>query len=313
MPTIGPVCNDDQNRDVEHLIELGYVDPQDLAAKQAVEQCRADYRIQSSGLFDGRRPTFTGHRRSWNDLRTQHPDWLNSRSLLAEAYYRANQRQSARAEIDWLMCQGVEQPQLYCLSGAVEFADRQFDLALEELRCAGRAGVKLPGLNALEGNIHLRRRDIAAAEAAFRSAIDFEGPTHQSLDGLAAVNLHRQRYEEAAISALDALEKDMRFGRAHYHLAVALLHLDKPHEALRALESWAAVEPQSAAPFRWMAHVSERSLGDRTSGSRLPDTGTRDRSPPERNAQVGASGRYIRTVVRTVTPRIRSVKLRVSV
>jgi Flp pilus assembly protein TadD len=128
------------------------------------------------------------------------------------------------------MSQGVEKPQLYFLSGAIEFADRHFDLALDELCCAGRAGVKLPGLSALEGNIYLRRRDFAAAEAAFRSSIDFEGPTHQSLDGLAAVNLHRQRYEEAAVTALDALEQEMRFGRAHYHLAVALLHLDKPHE-----------------------------------------------------------------------------------
>ena len=101
----------------------------------------------------------------------------------------------------------------------------------------------------------LRKRNFAAAETAFRSSIERDGPTLQSLDGLAAVNLDLGRYEEAAVNALDALAQEMRFGRAHYHLAVALLHLDKPHEALRALESWAAVEPQAAAPYRWMARV----------------------------------------------------------
>ena len=64
------------------------------------------------------------------------------------------------------------------------------------------------------------------------------------------------------MNALDALAQEMRFGRAHYHLAVALLHLDKPQEALRALESWAAVEPQAAAPYRWMARVYEQQLDD---------------------------------------------------
>ncbi len=276
-----------RHRGVEHLIELGYVDPQDLAAKQTVQQCeRITEFNRAISLMDAGQLSLAIA--VLERLTREYPDRLNSRTLLAEAYYRANQRQSARAEIDRLMSQGIEQPQLYFLSGAVEFADRHFDLALNELRCAGRAGVKLQGLKALEGNIQLRRRDIAAAEAAFRSSIDFEGPTHQSLDGLAEVNLHRQRYEEAAITALDALEKDMRFGRAHYHLAVALLHLDKPHEALRALESWAAVEPQSAAPFRWMAHVSERNLGD---ALRAADYRTRGREVVRRRREMLKSAR----------------------
>jgi tetratricopeptide (TPR) repeat protein len=250
-----------RNQGVEHLVELGYVDPHDTAAKEAAHQCLQITELNRAiSLMDA--GMISQAIAVLERITKEDPAWLNSRALLAEAYYRANQRRSARAEIDWLMTQGVEKPQLYFLSGAIECSDRHFDLALDELRCAGRAGVKLPGLSALEGNIYLRRRDFAAAEAAFRSSIEFEGPTHQSLDGLAAVNLHRQHYEEAAISALDALEQEMRFGRAHYHLAVALLHLDKPREALRALESWAAIEPLSAAPFRWLARVSERNFGD---------------------------------------------------
>ena len=91
---------------------------------------------------------------------------------------------------------------------------RQFDSALEKLRCTGRAGLVLPGSRSLEGEIHLRKRNFAAAESAFRSSIEWEGPTSQALDGLAAVNLHAGRYDEAAVNALDALAQEMRFGRA---------------------------------------------------------------------------------------------------
>jgi hypothetical protein len=47
----------------------------------------------------------------------------------------------------------------------------------------------------------------------------------------------------------------MRLGKAHYHLALALYFLNKPQEALQALNSWAAVDPHAAAPYRWMARV----------------------------------------------------------
>jgi tetratricopeptide (TPR) repeat protein len=251
----------DLDPSVEHLVELGYVDPHDLAAREAAEQCRRITELNRAlSLIDA--DLFAQAIACLEQLAKEHPDWINSRAVLAEAYHRANLWQSARTEIEWLMCRGIEQPQLYFLSAAIEFASRQYDLALEELQCAGRAGIVLPGARALEGEIHLRKRDFAAAEAAFRSSIEQEGPTLRTLDGLASVNLSFGRYEEAAVNALDALAQEMRFGRAHYHLAIALLQLDKPQEALRALETWAAVEPQAAAPYRWMARVCEQRFDD---------------------------------------------------
>jgi tetratricopeptide (TPR) repeat protein len=253
--------DNDHNRGVEHLVELGYVDPHDVATRDMAEQCRrtTDLNRAISMLDAGLLAPAIAR---LEQLTQEHPDWHQSRAILADAYFRANQRQSARREIDWLMCRGSEQPQLYLLSAAIEFSNRHYDSALDELRCAGRAGVKLPGVRSLEGDIHLRKRDYSAAETAYRSSIETDGPTPHSSDGLAAVQLHFGRYEEAAMNALDALALEMWFGRAHYHLAVALLGVDKPQDALRALETWAAVEPLSPAPFRWMARVCERQLGD---------------------------------------------------
>ena len=257
------VVDSDQHQSVAHLFALGYVDPHDTAARERADQCRRIGELNRlTSLLDSGLISQAIARLEVATIAD--PDWYAGRMKLAEAYYRANQLELARREIDWLMCRGMEQPQLFFLSAVIAFADRHYELALDELRCAGRAGIVLFGARALEGDIQLRKRDFAAAEAAFRASITCDGPTLQSLDGLAAVNLHLGRYEEAATNALDALAKEMRFGRAHYHLAVALCQLGRPHEARRALESWATVDPQSAAPFRWLARVCELKLDDRT-------------------------------------------------
>ena len=119
-----------------------------------------------------------------------------------------------------------------------------------------------PGSSILEGNIHLRRHDFHEADRTFQQSIESDGPTALSLNGRAAVKLHLGEYEEAAVCALDALGMDMRLGKAHYHLAVALYFLNKPQEALQALNSWAALEPHTAAAYWWMARVNRLLLRD---------------------------------------------------
>ena len=246
---------------VQHLRELGYEDPEELAAQESADLCRRETELNRAiSLLDaGLVPQSVS---ALEQLVQQNPNWFRSHEQLAEAYFRANKLQAARLEIDWLMGRGDEKPQLYFLLGAIDFAERHFDLAMQQLHCAGRADISLPGLHGLEGSTHLHRRDFAAAETAFQSSLDFDGPNLSAHDGLAVVYLQLGRYEEAALNALAALEKEMGYGKAHYHLGVALLHLGKPREALHAFESWAAVDPKSSAPYRWMAHVCQEHLND---------------------------------------------------
>ncbi|GAG76994.1 unnamed protein product, partial [marine sediment metagenome] len=260
-PVEGSTGRSNQEQSVHHLLELDYVDPEGLAAKESADHCRRETEFNRAiSLLDaGLAPQAI---LALEHLAEEHPDWIRPHEQLAEAYYRANKLQTARHEIDWLMCHGVEKPQLYFLLGAIEFAERHFDLAMVLLRCAGRAGTSLPGLYDLAGRTHLHRRDFTAAEIAFQSSLDFDGPSLRAHDGLAAVCLQLGRYEEAAMNALAALDEEMRYGKAHYHLGVALLHLGKPNEALHAFESWAAVDPQCTAPFRWMARVCQQYLND---------------------------------------------------
>lgn len=259
----GSASRDNQVPSVQHLFELGYVDPEEVAAKESADQCRREIELNGAiSLLDAGQT----HQAisALGQLAEEHPDWIRPHERLAEAYYSSNKLNAAQQEIDWLMCHGVEKPQLYFLLGAINFAERDFDLAWEHLRCAGRAGISLPGLHDLAGRTQLHRRDFTAAEIAFQSSLDLNGPSLRALDGLAVVCLQLGRYEEAALNALAALDEEMRYGAAHYHLGVALLHLGKPDEAIHAFKSWAAADPQRSAPYRWMAHVCQEHLKDST-------------------------------------------------
>ncbi len=249
----------DQNDAVQYLLELGYADPDEVAARESANRCRQETELNRavSLLEAGLVPQAVAQ---LNQIAEQNPDWLLPHELLAKAYYQSNERKLAKHEIDWLSWHGDETPPLYLLMAAIALEERHFDLALEYLRCAKRARLPLPGLLALKGSVHLRKRQFMAAAEAFQSSIDSDGPTAQALDGLATTSLHAGRHEEAALHALAALERDMRFGRAHFHLGVALLRLNRLPEALRAFETWAATDTQRAAPFRWLAHVAQHHL-----------------------------------------------------
>ena len=123
------------DRETQHLAELGYVDPLDVAASEAALHCERTTTLNRAiSLMDAGLPAQAA--RVLEQLIQQQPEWYHSHSLLAETYYQAGHLQAARNEIDWLTCHGFENPQLYLLSAAIEVADRRYERALEELSCA---------------------------------------------------------------------------------------------------------------------------------------------------------------------------------
>lgn len=251
----------DRFPETQHLSELGYTDPLETLALEGAVQCQRmtdlnrAISMMDAGLFSQTVALL-------EPLAVEYPNWVHPRSLLAETHYRARRYDAAREQLNWLTCHGFENPHLYLLFAAVEAANRQFDHALNMANCARRGAVMPSEWSFLTGSIYLRQRNFAAAEAAFQQAIESEVVTAPLLDGMASTKLHMHEYEEAAVYALDALERDMRLAKAHYHLAVALYFLGKPEESLQALTTWSALEPRAAAPYRWMACVHRRMLQD---------------------------------------------------
>jgi tetratricopeptide (TPR) repeat protein len=256
---------------VRHLIDLGYVDPDVVAAREAAVRRELEAEFQQAAKRyeqgDVEEATRLFERLSADDL-----DWIAPRQLLAEIYYRAGKIADSRAQLDWLAEHAVEQPRLALIAGAIALSRREMAEALDALQYAAHVEPTLPSVHTLLGTARLRLADIDGAEQAFKTAMEQDSADTRALDGLATVCLTRQDFEGAANYALAALEHELQLFRAHYHLGVALVHLNRPRDAVAAFETAASINSQSAAPYRWLQRIAE-TLGDAALSARYREHG----------------------------------------
>ncbi|MEX2310519.1 MAG: tetratricopeptide repeat protein [Pirellulales bacterium] len=251
--------NDDEA--FRHLVELGYVDPQDVAARDAAVRSQLESELHEATKL---------HERGRIDeavallesLVIDDPEWIRPHQLLVEIHYRAGRLAEAQTHLDWLTHHGVEHPRLSLIAGGIALARRELCTALDALEYACHVEPDLPNAHMLLGTVLLRLGQFERAERALQQALQKNPADARALDGLAAIGLQRGDYEDAADLALDAIEHDIQLFRAHYHLGVALAHLGRPKEAVAALETAARIAPVSAAPFYWLARIAEKHLGD---------------------------------------------------
>jgi predicted Zn-dependent protease len=246
---------------VQHLIELGYTDPDVAALRDAAlrQQLEAELQKARERYKHGELPEAE---RLLTQLVVDDPDWVSPRQVRAEIYYRTGEIDRARADLDWLAEHGVEHPRLSLISGAIAVGRREFASALDELEYARHLEATLPGVDTLVGTALLRLGRLEQAGAAFGRAIETKPDDATAYDGLAAVSLRRTEFEEAADFALQALEHDMQLYTAHCHLGMALARLGRPNEAIMAFETAAKTRSDRAAPYYWMSQIAAGQLHD---------------------------------------------------
>jgi tetratricopeptide (TPR) repeat protein len=246
----------DEAAAVRHLVELGYEDPQDAARARLVAQ-----RALDADLANARQALDAGRTvdaiELLEALAGAAPGWAPPRRLLAFACYGAGQMTSALAHLDWLELHAVEHAQLALLRATIELARRRFDAALDQAAYARHLDESLPGPDAVRGEVHLRRGDLDAAESAFQRAAELAPGDAGPWSGLAAIALRRGNYDAAIDAALHALELNLELPSAHYRLGIALADIQKYPESRVALETFARLSPDRAAPFRLLATICE--------------------------------------------------------
>jgi tetratricopeptide (TPR) repeat protein len=262
----------DDESSVRHLIELGNVDPDDVAAREAAARCQRQLEFQRAAELASNGKLHDAAVQL-EKLSADAPDWAAPRQLLAEIHYRAGQFSEAQAQLDWLTCHGVEHPRLALIAGAMALSRRELQPALEELEYARWVEPKLPSVHTLCGTALRRLGRFDEAAAAFRQAIEHNPSDARAFDGLAAIALRQGRFEEAADWALQALESNIDLFHAHYHLGIALARMNRPHEALQALESSAAADPARGAPYHWLSRIAQGPLNDPPLAARYQQRG----------------------------------------
>jgi tetratricopeptide (TPR) repeat protein len=251
----------DDESSVRHLFELGYVDPDDVAARESSRRRQQHAELKTAAdLAAGGKLEEAAH--LLQSLCANDPNWIAPRQLLVEIYFRARRFREAQAELDWLTYNGVESPRLSLPAGAMALGRRELTSAIELLEYAAHVAPDLPSVHTLLGTALLRAARVVEATEAFQEAIQRNSADARALDGLSAVCLLQAKFDEAADWALQALEQDIKLFDAHFHLGLALARLDRPEDALRALEAGAKVDSTRGAPYRWMAKIARAQLND---------------------------------------------------
>jgi tetratricopeptide (TPR) repeat protein len=251
----------DENEAVRHLIDLGYVDPNEVALREAAvrRQLEAELQQAISAMKQGRDAEAVA---LLERLKGDDPIWIGPRQLLAELHYRAGRLEEAQTELKWLEHHGVETPRLSLLAAGIAIARREFTVARELLEYAAHVDPAVPAVHSIRGSVLLRFGNFEQAREAFERALSQNGDDARALDGMAVLCLSQGDYEAAADWALSAVEKQMQYSRAHYHLGIALSQLSRPFEALAAFEACSRIDPTCAAPYHWMSRIAKEQLHD---------------------------------------------------
>ena len=275
---------------VRHLVKLGYVDPDEAAARRAELRRRLEAELRS--VIELVRGGGGAEAIDVLDrLAGEDPDWISPRQLLAEIHFRGGNWQVARQHLDWLAHHNVVTPRLAVMTASMALARRDLRGALADLEYARHVDSALAGVQTLLGTVQMRLGRWDAAEDAFGLALRQNPTDARALDGLSAVAVHRRDFDDAAHWALKALEHDIRLFRAHYHLGMALVHLDRTQAAAEAFMTCTRLDPLRAAPFRWLSRIANDQRGDSIRAAEYRDRGreiirqrrsTRENSRPAR-------------------------------
>jgi tetratricopeptide (TPR) repeat protein len=239
-------------------MELGYTDPEVDAVRALARRQHLEVELQAAEKLQ-REGELSGAIRLLKQLVEADAEWITPRQRLLEIYVRKHDFEEANTHFQWLAEHGVEHPRIALVGGAIAITRRDFVEAIDALTYVAFVDSDAPGVHAMLGTALRRTGQYRDAEAAFRTALQHNPQDAIALDGLAAIRLHGDEFEEAASFSLQALECDMQAFAPHYRLGVALAGMGRMAEATAALNTAARLAPTRGAPYRRLAKINQAS------------------------------------------------------
>ena len=233
---------------VQHLIDLGYVDPPDEEAREAIDRTLAENRFNlARSLLDARQPEPAIA--LLTDLARKRPGHAGYNAALFQALFAAGRTVEARRLAEAMWARGHRGPLAHLALAAVDMAERNAAAALQHLEEAERATPDLPGLSALIGQAWLRLREWDRAARAFQTAQKSDSEDESAWHGLACAALGNGDDEGAAEYAKRAVGLRSDYPEACYHLGVALSRLGRGPAAEAALRRCLSLRPGLLAAY----------------------------------------------------------------
>ena len=260
-PREDPASGDPSREAIQHLLDLGYVEPADETAQDAIRRTRQQSRYHlARALLDAGQPEPAAT--MLEPLFKLHPSRVAYAQPLFEAYLALERPDAARAVAESAGAHGVDAALVHLALAAVDLAQRLPAAALQHLADAERLGGPTARLQVLVGQGYRRLRRWEEAEKAFRKALEIDADDPLSWHGLATLHLAQDRNDLAADAALRALNLRPDYPEAHYHLGVALAGLQQAEEAAIALKRCLALRPGMIPAYRRLVELYQGPLAD---------------------------------------------------
>ncbi len=268
----GPHPDDGRRADVEaedpwaaqqmlqHLVELGYVDPpgEDEAAnvRRAVDDRKANLAIVhfSAGRVSKALAIY-------RDLMSRHDNAM-FKLRAARCLTRLGEVDEAKAMLQEVIAERPNSPPANLLLGSLHLESGEVETALEHLAKAEQADPKLPHLHERLGLVYARQRRWEDAERACRRALDIDGDSPAAHDtlGLALRNLGRP--DDAVFHHMCSVSLLHNRPMTHVHLGMALVDARQLDWALRAFHVALELDPDCLPAHDCLARCHAQMTGD---------------------------------------------------
>jgi predicted AlkP superfamily phosphohydrolase/phosphomutase/tetratricopeptide (TPR) repeat protein len=145
-------------------------------------------------------------------------------------------------------------------------AEKRYAEALAVLERVTETHMVRPGLFLQTGDLYLRLGRWRDAQQVYEKALAIDPDHAQAHVGICRIALSRRKYDAAAHSALDALQRVHHFPQAHFLLGRALSGMKEYARAAEAYRAAVSINPNYPEAHVRLAALLEKYLGDAEAG-----------------------------------------------
>jgi len=245
---------------MEQLVALGYIDAPGDDVQKTIQQTIASNQFnRAQSLADA--GDFLAAVKAIDELTDAVRNETAAQILLANCLLGMNDRQRVRETLEALTSAGSDEPRMHMMFGALEFAEGNWEVALEHFQKVAACDQRLPGLHNKLGDVYLEMKNYELAVEAFQKALVIDSESPVAYAGLARARLEMGDPQAALEHALVAAELIHFFPRVHFVIGKALVALGDYEGAVEALELCVKQAPRMANAHKTLA-IAYRNLGD---------------------------------------------------
>jgi len=242
---------------IDHLIALGYIeaDAADQATAARVAADEAEFNLATVYLNSRRAEKAIAPLQRLHASRPENPRYAMA---LARAFADSRRLGEAKQVLLGLEARGLRGPDLETMIAGVLLDEGDTAAAFDRITRAERESPNSISVVSMLGKVHSARKEFAAAEGAYRKALEMDPESLFALHKMTEALLAQGKYEDALATVLKVLSVVHFFPAAHYQLGVALEGLGDDDRALQSLHTAVKMAPNFPEAHRKLAAIYQR-------------------------------------------------------